>query len=161
MEENVLLRRHPSIRNHLSLIVWPVLAIPVLIYLLHVYVWGKWLETPMPWWVYLIVIMLLLMFPLYAWFRSLFRTYMVTSRSVFSRRGLFSRYSNEIRIRDIRGINVSQSLLQRIMNVGRVGFSSAAGDEEEVQFLGVRDPEGVKRLVQEQMAEIKDHANGE
>ena len=54
---------------------------------------------------------------------------------------------HEIRIRDIRAINVRQPVLKRIMRIGDIGFSSSAGDEEEVVFIGVANPEVVKTEV--------------
>ena len=156
MEATVLLRRHPSLRNHLSMIVWPILAIPILLYLLKAYVWKD-----IPVLVMVIIGLVLLMFPAYAWLRSKFHTYVVTETTIHARRGLLSKFINEIRIADVRAINVRQGLLQRIMGVGQVGFSSAAGDAEEVVFTGIRDPDGVKQLIQSRMAEIKDNDDGE
>jgi uncharacterized membrane protein YdbT with pleckstrin-like domain len=143
---------HPSLRNSLSLIVWPVLAIPL----------GMWLigrvifpAKDLPTWVYLAWTGALLAFPLWAWIKSHFHTYMIKPESVYSREGLISRNYTEVRIPDIRAINVRQSGVQRIMNIGDVGFSSAAGDDEEVVFFGVRDPEGIKRQVQGQQKTLE------
>ncbi|MCA9564585.1 MAG: PH domain-containing protein [Myxococcales bacterium] len=150
MRAKTLLRAHPSVRNHLSLIVWPTLAIPVWIWCFGQYL-EKWPVAVM--WG---VIGALLMFPIYGWFVSQLHSYMVTTNSVIARKGILSRYTNEIRIADIRAINIRQSLPQRIMSIGDVAFSSAAGDAEEVIFKGIRDPEGVKLLVQGRMEVEKD-----
>lgn len=150
MENNDLLVRHPSLRNSLALVVWPILAIPGLIILLKNTFWE---EMPFLW--MLIFTGVLLLFPAYAWLKTRFYTYVVRNDAVYCRKGLLSRDSNEIRIADIRAINVRQSLSARILRVGDVGFSSAAGDEEEVTFAGIPDPIGVKKLVQGRMAELK------
>jgi|GEM_PF-4394132 len=150
MENNDLLVRHPSMRNSLALVVWPILAIPGSILLLKNTFW----ET-MPFVWMLIFTGVLLLFPAYAWLKTRFFTYVVRNDAVYCRKGLLSHNSNEIRIADIRAINVRQSLTARILRVGDIGFSSAAGDEEEVTFMGVPDPIGVKKLVQGRMAELK------
>ena len=134
----------------MALVVWPILAIPGLIILLKNTFW----ET-MGFGEMLIFTGVLLLFPAYAWLRTRFYTYVVRNDAVYCRKGLLSRDSNEIRIADIRAINVRQSLSARILRVGDIGFSSAAGDEEEVTFMGVPDPIGVKKLVQGRMAELK------
>ena len=155
MESKELLRIHPSLRNTLSLIIWPILLIPVGLYLLRTYVW----ETMAVKWMVLYAAVLLLI-PLYAWIKKHVFTYVVSNRTVMSRQGILRRYSTEVRIADIRRISVRQGLLQRIMGIGEVGFSSAAGDDEEVTFHGVRHPENIKQLVQKQMREL-DMVEGE
>jgi len=151
MASTELLKTHPSLRNTLSLFVWPILLIPVGLYLVKTYVW----ET-MPTLAMLIYTAVLLLIPLYGFIKSRVFTYLVKRESVMSRKGILRRYTTEVRIRDIRGISVRQSLLQRVMGIGEVGFSSAAGDAEEVVFRGVRDPEKIKLLVQEQQDEINE-----
>ncbi len=151
MASTELLKTHPSLRNTLSLFVWPILLIPVGLYLVKTYVW----ET-MPTLGMLIYTAVLLLIPLYGFIKSRVFTYLVKRESVMSRKGILRRYTTEVRIRDIRGISVRQSLLQRVMGIGEVGFSSAAGDAEEVVFRGVRDPEKIKLLVQEQQDEINE-----
>lgn len=152
MESKELLRTHPSLRNTLSLIVWPILLIPVGLWVLKSYLW----ETMAVKWMFLYAAVLLLV-PLYAWIKKHIYTYVVKTESVMSRRGILRRFSTEVRIADIRGISVRQGLMQRIMRIGEVGFSSAAGDEEEVIFHGIQNPEAVKELVQKQMREL-DHS---
>lgn len=51
-------------------------------------------------------------------------------------------------MRDLRNINVKQTLWQRLMGVGDVEFSSAGGSGIEVSFRGVNDPLQVKSLAQ-------------
>jgi uncharacterized membrane protein YdbT with pleckstrin-like domain len=60
--------------------------------------------------------------------------YLVTTRRVEVQRGLISKSSQEIRIPDIRAINVRKSGLAGLMGVGDLSFSSATGGEEDVVF---------------------------
>jgi uncharacterized membrane protein YdbT with pleckstrin-like domain len=63
--------------------------------------------------------------------------------------GFLNRKSSEIRIGDIRNITVTQSLLERLLQIGNVAFSSAAGDREEVVFASVLNPLMLKALVKD------------
>jgi uncharacterized membrane protein YdbT with pleckstrin-like domain len=103
----------------------------------------------------LVYVGVLSLFPVTAWLQTRLHTYVVKEDSVMARQGILRRASTEVRIGDIRAISVRQSLLQRVLFIGDVGFSSAAGDEEEVIFAGVSDPEGLKQLVQQRMEAIK------
>ncbi|CAN5187746.1 hypothetical protein BH24PSE2_BH24PSE2_10190 [soil metagenome] len=93
-----------------------------------------------------VVIALFLMAPSiyehYAW------RYLIADRSIECHHGIFSRDVNAIRLRDLRNVNVRQTLLQRLLGVGDVEFSSAGGSGIEVAFRGIVNPLGLKRKVQ-------------
>ncbi len=74
--------------------------------------------------------------------------YTINGETIESREGLIARNVCSIRVRDLRNINVKQSLWQRLMGVGDVEFSSAGGSGIEVSFRGVSDPLQVKSLAQ-------------
>ncbi len=74
--------------------------------------------------------------------------YTINSETIESREGLIARKVKSIRIQDLRNINVNQSLMERIMGVGDVEFSSAGGSGIEVVFRGVDKPLEVKALAQ-------------
>jgi len=74
--------------------------------------------------------------------------YMINGETIESREGLIARKVCSIRVRDLRNINVRQTLWQRLMDVGDVEFSSAGGSGIEVSFRGVSDPLQVKSLAQ-------------
>jgi hypothetical protein len=73
--------------------------------------------------------------------------YLVTSRRVEFVEGLVARSSREVRIVDIRAINVSRKGLRGLIGVGTVEFASAGGDDVEVAFRDVWNAAGIKRLV--------------
>jgi uncharacterized membrane protein YdbT with pleckstrin-like domain len=81
-------------------------------------------------------------------YRRYFWRYTIDDENIESRRGLIARKVQSIRIRDLRNINVSQTVAQRLLGVGDVEFSSAAGGDVEVVFFGVTDPLSVKELAQ-------------
>jgi len=63
--------------------------------------------------------------------------------------GILGRSSKEVRICDIRSIDVLQGGLKGLLGLGTVNFSSAANAGVEVQFRDIRDAHKVKELVRE------------
>lgn len=80
-------------------------------------------------------------------FRRLACRYTVTTQRVRARTGLLSRRETEVELRDIRNLNLRQSLFQRLAGVGDVEVSSAAGEEVEVLLDSIHDPDGVKEAI--------------
>jgi len=74
--------------------------------------------------------------------------YKIDNETIESREGLIARKVKSIRIQDLRNINVNQSLVERIMGMGDVEFSSAGGSGIEVVFRGVDKPLEVKAMAQ-------------
>jgi uncharacterized membrane protein YdbT with pleckstrin-like domain len=74
--------------------------------------------------------------------------YKIDNETIESREGIIARKVKSIRIQDLRNINVNQSLVERIMGVGDVEFSSAGGSGIEVVFRGVDKPLEVKAMAQ-------------
>ena len=75
------------------------------------------------------------------------RVYRVTTSKVAVEYGIWIKSSNEIRIRDIRSINVTRRGLAGLVGVGNLEFSSAATDRAEVVFAGITDPEKLRQIV--------------
>ena len=75
--------------------------------------------------------------------------YYVTTERVEMDWGLIGRSSKEIRIVDIRAIDVRQGGLSGFFAVGTVDFFSAGSTEAEVQFKNVYRPHRIKELVRQ------------
>ncbi len=75
------------------------------------------------------------------------RKYAVTNRRVSVEYGIVNKTSNEIRIQDIRSINLSKKGLSGLLGIGRVEFSSAASDDADVIFWNTPEAEKVRDLV--------------
>jgi len=71
----------------------------------------------------------------------------VTNKRVIQRRGLISKHTTEVVHRDVRNIQISQSIFQRIFGVGNIGISSAGQGGVEIQFDGLLQPEAVKAII--------------
>lgn len=77
------------------------------------------------------------------------RTYLVTEERVEVVWGLLGRSSREVRICDIRSIDVYESGLKGLLGLGTVDFSSAANAGIEVKFSDIRGAHEVKELVRQ------------
>jgi uncharacterized membrane protein YdbT with pleckstrin-like domain len=76
-------------------------------------------------------------------------TYTITSRRLNIKRGIVSREIQETRLERVQNVNYSQSVYQRIVQIGDVDFDTAAGDDYNFVFSGVADPgEVVERVDQ-------------
>lgn len=77
------------------------------------------------------------------------RDYLVTEERVEVVWGILGRSSREVRICDIRSIDVYESGLKGLLGLGTVDFSSAANAGIEVQFRDIRNAHEVKELVRQ------------
>ncbi len=73
--------------------------------------------------------------------------YLITSTRVEVIKGLLSRSSRELRIADIRAINVTRTGLNGLPGIGNITFSSTAGAQDDVVFHRVFGATGLKNLV--------------
>jgi hypothetical protein len=81
------------------------------------------------------------------WLATKAATLTVTNKRTIQRTGLISRRTTEVLHRDVRNIEIDQSVFQRVFGVGRIGIASAGQSGIEIQFAGIRDPDGVKALI--------------
>jgi len=157
-KRNQILRTyHSAARADYSLVILPVLMIPLVVWALIEIPTVLEAEKGLEWYWFAGAIGALLLFPLWAKIKALlFSRFRVTTDAVLHEHGLISRSSSEIRIQDIRNVVVNQGVLDRIFMVGDISFSSAAGDFEEVQFSKVSRPNLVKEFVKELQRKLSD-----
>ena len=86
---------------------------------------------------------------LYWWFKSLYVTLTVTNRRTILRKGLFSKSTSEVAHDDVRNIQIDQSMVQRLLNIGDLLISSAGQDTIEIKARAIHDPERVASIVRE------------
>jgi membrane protein YdbS with pleckstrin-like domain len=75
------------------------------------------------------------------------RRYTVTNKRVSVEFGIISKSSNEMRIHDIRSINLATTGLSGLVGIGRLEFSSAATDDADVIFWNVPGAEKIRDMV--------------
>ncbi|SKB08800.1 PH domain-containing protein [Prosthecobacter debontii] len=86
---------------------------------------------------------------LITWLCRMSRVYYITEERVELVWGILGRSSKEVRICDIRSIDVYERGLKGLLGLGTVDFSSAANAGIEVQFRDIRDAHRVKELVRQ------------
>jgi uncharacterized membrane protein YdbT with pleckstrin-like domain len=70
--------------------------------------------------------------------------------------GLVSRNQQSVRIRDLRSVELSQGIFQRLFGVGDLAFYSAGSDNAEVRFVGIRQPLEWRNRIDDAMDRLKD-----
>jgi uncharacterized membrane protein YdbT with pleckstrin-like domain len=79
-------------------------------------------------------------------YRSQF-IFTVTNRRIIAKRGVIGRRTGELDIKDIRSINISQGIFQRVFKIGDIEFASASGPIKEVTFLNIKDADFLKEKI--------------
>jgi hypothetical protein len=86
---------------------------------------------------------------LVAWIETRFTSLSITNRRSVLRKGLFSRETSEVRHRDVRNLQVEQSAIERLLNVGDLAISSAGQDDLEIAVAGIPDPTRVAAVIRD------------
>src|SRR5437660_2856613 len=79
--------------------------------------------------------------------RRLGTTYTVTSRRLRIRQGLLRKDTRETRLMRVQNVNTHQTLVDRVLRVGKVEFDTAGSDDYEFAFIGIADPHGIAEKV--------------
>ena len=96
--------------------------------------------------------------------KRLATTYTITNQRLHIRRGIVARKIQQTRIERVQNVNISQSVLDRVLQVGKVDFDTAGTDDSDFTFSGVSQPEDVMRSVeqaQHEAAQAPDTGLGE
>ncbi|KLU05253.1 putative transmembrane protein [Rhodopirellula islandica] len=80
---------------------------------------------------------------------SRFTTLTVTDDRTVYREGIVSRETSEVQHDDVRNIQLDQSFVQRLLNVGGIGISSSGQDDLEVVAKGLPHPKRIIDLIRE------------
>jgi membrane protein YdbS with pleckstrin-like domain len=149
----VLQTHHSAARGTLVPFILPFILLPLA--LAGLIAWdgsmnAEGLERTVAWWIYLTTVVVFLLPPLLMRVRARLTTrYTITQDSVMATRGFLSRRSAEVRIADIRAINVDQTFLDRLTGIGDVSFSSSASTDAEVIFRDVPGPFIIRTFVKD------------
>jgi uncharacterized membrane protein YdbT with pleckstrin-like domain len=99
--------------------------------------------------VFLIVLAVVGLTVLAGFVKRVATTYTITDRRLNIKRGIVSREVQETRLERVQNVNYSQSVYQRVMQIGDVDFDTAATDDNDFVFAGVAGPEDVVHRVDE------------
>jgi uncharacterized membrane protein YdbT with pleckstrin-like domain len=114
--------------------------------------------------VFIVVLVVLVLTVLIGFLKRWATTYTITNRRLNIKRGIVSREIQETRLERVQNVNYSQSVYQRLMQIGDVDFDTAAsGGDYDFIFYGVADPgEVVHRVDQATGADVAgSHGLGE
>ena len=70
-------------------------------------------------------------------------SYELTSHRIIIRKGWIAKEQNEIWIKDMRAVNLVQSIWQRIIRVGDIAIGTAASAGTEINIIGIANPAAV------------------
>jgi uncharacterized membrane protein YdbT with pleckstrin-like domain len=97
--------------------------------------------------VFLVVLVVIAATVLVGFIKRVATTYTITNRRLNIKRGVVSREIQETRLERVQNVNYSQSLFQRVMQIGDVDFDTAASDDYNFIFAGVAEPGDVVHRV--------------
>lgn len=75
-----------------------------------------------------------------------------TGNDLILEKGLLSKHRTELNVSSIRTVKVYQSLLNRIFGVGKISVFTA-GDDAEIEVVGVPDPHDLRDMIKAHLAE--------
>ena len=76
-------------------------------------------------------------------------TYTITNQRLHIKRGIVARKLQQTRIERVQNVNISQGVIQRILQVGKADFDTAGTDDSDFTFDGVSKPEQVMKAVEQ------------
>jgi uncharacterized membrane protein YdbT with pleckstrin-like domain len=110
---------------------------------------GAWFGAG-TWFVLALIVLCFVVFKRFSW------KYTIDGTRVSRHYGLISRNQQSVRIRDLRSIELDQSLFQRIFRVGDLAFYSAGSAKAEVRFFGINKPMEWRDRIDDAMDRLKD-----
>ncbi|MFZ0658121.1 MAG: PH domain-containing protein [Candidatus Binataceae bacterium] len=75
------------------------------------------------------------------------QSWTVTSDRIFEQRGIIATSRREMELADIRSVEVSKRVMQRMLGLGDVTIASAASADFAIRLLDVTDPDGIAETV--------------
>jgi uncharacterized membrane protein YdbT with pleckstrin-like domain len=73
--------------------------------------------------------------------------YTITTERLRIRRGILSKHVQQTSIDRVQNVNTEQTLIDRLLRVGKVDFDTAGTDDSDFTFVGVAGPDQVVAAV--------------
>ena len=83
------------------------------------------------------------------------KIFTITNKRVKSKNGIIARSIREVNLKDIRSINLKQSIIERLCGLGTIEVGSAGTAGIEVSFSGISQALDIKNKI----TELKDKIN--
>ncbi|HEU5081596.1 MAG TPA: PH domain-containing protein [Opitutaceae bacterium] len=71
----------------------------------------------------------------------------ITGQRVLYRTGIFSTTESEVRVSDVRDIEIHRTLMQRLCGTGTLSLSTAGESGMEIEIAGLREPQRVREMI--------------
>jgi uncharacterized membrane protein YdbT with pleckstrin-like domain len=90
------------------------------------------------------------------WIKRSTTRYTVTDSRIHIRTGIVSRREHSTQLVRVQNVNVTQSIVQRLLGIGNVDWDTAGTEETEAEFRfgGIDDPSALVRVVDERLHAI-------
>jgi uncharacterized membrane protein YdbT with pleckstrin-like domain len=90
------------------------------------------------------------------WIKRSTTRYTVTDNRIHIRTGIVSRREHSTQLSRVQNVNVTQSIVQRLLGIGDVDWDTAGTEEAEAdfRFSGIDDPSALVRVVDERLHAI-------
>ena len=153
--EHIIFEGHPSWRSTLG---FYIKGIAVVLLAGAVTALVTLVDDEVKWGTVAVVMLVVFGLALVAGFlKRLATTYTISNQRLNIRRGIIARKVQETRLDRVQNVNTTQSVLERLLQVGTVDFDTAGTDDSEFAFKGVSQPEKVMAAVDRAQRE---HAAG-
>ena len=73
--------------------------------------------------------------------------YTITTKRVITRKGILTESTHEISMKDICSLNLNQSFIERVLDLGHIKIGCSASEDRDIQFSGISDAPGVRDLI--------------
>jgi len=81
-------------------------------------------------------------------YRRFSHLYYIEDDRIEHRTGIIAKNVKSVRLSDLRNVNLDQGVVERLLGIGTLEFSSAGGSGIEVRWLGVKRPTRLKSEVE-------------
>jgi uncharacterized membrane protein YdbT with pleckstrin-like domain len=146
--ERVIFEGHPSWRSILGFYIKGLVAVALLAALVGLV--SRIAEDEVKeGWVAVAAVVALVVLLVIGYLKRMATKYTITTTRLVIRRGILSRAEQHSRIERIQNTSTRQSVLQRLLRVGTVEFDTAAGEDDDLEFVGVANPHGVVEAIRQ------------
>ena len=73
--------------------------------------------------------------------------YVITDERLHIRRGIISRTIQETRLGRVQNVTISQTLWERLLQIGKADFDTASEEQADFLFAGIANPDEVRAAV--------------
>ena len=81
------------------------------------------------------------------WIKNYDTRLTLTDGIVIFERGILNTNTTEVRMVDIRAVEIDRTFIERILGTGTIRISSAASDGYEIEIIAMPNPEKVRRII--------------